>query len=412
MTRLAFPPEHFLSIAIAVGALLLPACSCDDPKDGEAGARCSVNEDCNSGVCTSKNVCAAKCQGDECSPGFYCGEKAICTRDCGSDAGGCDEGEVCTANGTCMAFKDGGLNDANCPDVTVNAAPVVPTVIVLVDQSGSMTSNFGGPNRWNAVRNALVDMTTGVVTTLESKVNFGVTLYTWEGPNGYANMNPKPSAPPCPQLTAVAPALNNLAAIKSTLENNTPLDDTPTAESVAAVAAAFPASDGPRVLVLATDGDPDSCDDPDSNGDNGPRQASESAVQAAYSAGITTYVLSVGTDATESHLERLARAGQGQNLSSGAATPYIATSPAELSAALSSILTGVRTCDFKLDGTVATGNESLGSATYNGTPIEYGVDWTLENGNSVKLLEPLCSEFLASDDAVVKASFPCGTILL
>ena len=49
----------------------------------------------------------------------------------------------------------------------------------------------------------------------------------------------------------------------------------------------------PRILVLVTDGEPDTCADPDSHGQPA-RDRSESAVQDAFDDDIQTFVLSVG----------------------------------------------------------------------------------------------------------------------
>ena len=309
----------------------------------------------------------------------------------------CPGNAVCMANGQCVTPYDGG-GDADCPDIIVDVAPVVPTVVLLIDQSGSMTENFGGVSRWNAVRTALTDDTNGVVMQLESQVIFGASLYT--GTNNS-----------CPRMTSVTPAINNGDEIKELLDDNNPLDNTPTAEAVAAAAAAFPASDGPRILVLATDGDPDTCEDPNSNGQAGPRTGSENAVAAAYAAGITTFVLSVGQDTEATHLLNLSRVGQGQDKLTGTATPYIANSPAALAQAFNDIIGDVRTCDFKLDGSVSSSDADQGVVSLDGTPLTYGTDWELNNGDEFKLLGESCNTYLTNEDADLSATFPCGLVV-
>jgi hypothetical protein len=126
--------------------------------------------------------------------------------------------------------------------------------MLLIDQSGSMTNAFGGTTRWNAVRNALVDRSTGVLRALEGDLRFGLAMYTGHDGNRSGT---------CPILRPPIPvALNRVDAIAAALNAAMPDDDTPTAESVTAVAQmlrAIPPSEEPgaRVIVLATDGEPD-----------------------------------------------------------------------------------------------------------------------------------------------------------
>src|SRR5437773_6618037 len=74
----------------------------------------------------------------------------------------------------------------SCPAVTFTAKPTTPTIELLLDQSGSMSSTFGTTTRYQAMQDALVGAGTGVVSQLQSKAYFGATLYT--------------SAPACPNL--------------------------------------------------------------------------------------------------------------------------------------------------------------------------------------------------------------------
>ncbi len=337
---------------------------------------------------------------DECPIGFYCGSDGTCTADCFQNGDGCDSGESCNNDGKCEPTSDANT----CPSVDIELGKVTPTVILLVDQSGSMSAGFGGPTRYGAVVTALVDMTNGVVSQLDIDVKFGLTLYTADNGN---------ATPPCPRLQTVAPALANEGPIRTLLNGNGPADDTPTAESIASVTATFPPDDGnPRVIVLATDGDPDSCTDPDSNGTQPPRDASELATQNAFTAGIQTYVLSVGDDTTASHLQRLANAGQGQDLATGTTPYYVANSPAELSAAFGAIIGGIRDCRIPVaNGTVDLSRADEGIVVLNGMTLAFGSDWTMPDGQTLELLAGACSTFLNDPDVALEAQFPCGVII-
>src|SRR5688572_21933546 len=133
--------------------------------------------------------------------------------------------------------------------------PETPTIVLLVDQSGSMTEDFGGTDRWQAIYDTLMDPDDGVIAPKQSAVRFGLTLYTsHDGSEGGM----------CPILTEVPPALDNFDAMDDVFAPAEPDDETPTGESLAAVAATLDAftEPGPKAIVLATDGEPDSCAEP------------------------------------------------------------------------------------------------------------------------------------------------------
>src|SRR5262249_39603559 len=159
-------------------------------------------------------------------------------------------------------------------------------------QSGSMTENFGGGSRWSVLHDALVDQNSGIVKTLENEVRFGLSLYTSNGGfNGGA----------CPNLTEVPPALGNYDAIRAVYDPAGPEGDTRGGEATPAVTTELAAvnEDGPKVIVLATDGEPDTCAEP--NPQNGQDEAI-AAAQAAFGQGISTYIISVGSDVSLGHM--------------------------------------------------------------------------------------------------------------
>lgn len=350
--------------------------------------------------------CATVCASDmDCAAGYYCGPGGTCTADCTPGGDECPPDHACDATGQCIPVG-GGPDAGDCPSITVDVAPQTPTIWLVIDQSGSMSSDFMGVSRWQAVTDALVDPVDGAVKKLEDRVLFGASLYTSNGGNAGGT---------CPILTETPPALNNYAAIDSLMRTHGPQGDTPTAESIAAVAAEFPAPDperpAPQAILLATDGNPDNCVDPDAH-NLASQMMSESAVQQAYSQGIQTYVLSVGDDVAQTHLQKLANAGVGQPLDTGTAPYYVANNPAQLVDAINAIIRGVRTCVFELDGTVDPAQACSGTVTLNGTPLECGVDWQLVDENTLELLGNACDTFLTTDEVTLTAEFPCGVVVL
>ena len=349
--------------------------------------------------------CGDTCEVDEdCPLGLHCADDGTCTADCSQDGSGCDEGEVCDDRGYCV--DDDG--DDGCPDVVVNLTPITPTVIILIDRSGSMvTSGFGSfDTRWEAVEYALADPDDGVLWDVDSQIIVGASLYTSD--NGDAGGT-------CPMLEKRAPAANNAMAIGNLIANNPPYDDeldTPTAEAVTSTAMTFPEADN-RVLILATDGNPDNCADPDAH-DAGSRMMSEDAVAATYADpyNIPTFVLSVGTDTALTHLQRLARLGRGQDPDTGSAEPYVATSPDQLVDAFGEIIRGVRSCLIDINGTVDLDQADQGEVVMNGSQLEYGTDWTMVDEDTMELVGAACDTFLNTDEVSLSAEFPCGGVVV
>lgn len=285
----------------------------------------------------------------------------------------------------------------SCADAEVKFEPQTPTVLLLIDQSGSMTEDFGGVDRWQAVYDALLDPDDGLVTDLEDEIRFGMALYTsFEGDGGGE----------CPVITETAPALNNYAAIEASYDAAKPEDETPTGESIAAVTPTLvmDPSPGNKVIVLATDGEPDTCAEP--NPQNG-QQASVDAAAAAFDQGVRIYVISVGDEVSDQHLQDVANAGVGVGDNDPDAPFYKANDAQALAAAFAEIVEGVRDCKLDLDGKVAEGGESECVVSVNGMPVPYGTDdgWQLNDPSEAELVGDACD---AIQDGEVAVSIKCA----
>ncbi len=164
-------------------------------------------------------------------------------------------------------------DDAVCGEVDVSFESQTPTVILLIDHSSSMESNFGNGSRWDVVRNALL-ADDGIIKELEKEIRFGIQLYTSR--NGRENGNE------CPLLNGIDPTLNSYDSINSFYRGEEPIDDTPTGESIAAVADIITKNNSnySKVIILATDGEPNTCEDPHNQTD----EAKDVAVAAAEDA--------------------------------------------------------------------------------------------------------------------------------
>lgn len=296
--------------------------------------------------------------------------------------------------------------DGTCGDVNVVVNGLTPTVQLLIDQSGSMDQGFGGTNRWNAVYRTLMG-DDGVVPTLDAAVRFGLSLYTSNGGNAGGQ---------CPMLTTVAPALDNYAAMDAEFGPAGPEGDTPTGESLDAIALALQnaPSDGPKIIVLGTDGEPDTCDDPNPGSQQGLEAAqalSVAAAERAFDAGIRTFVISVGSEIGEDHLQDMANAGVGLPVGGSEQAPYyVALDPEELVAAFQQIVGGVQGCVFTMNGEVDPSKGSQGKVALDGRELEYGSEWELLDGKTFEILGDACDTIQDGELHHVSAVFPCGVI--
>lgn len=350
-----------------------------------------------------------------CTPGYHCSADGKCDTVCTLGGGQCGGGYSCTADGYCVPDGSGKGSNGDidaCPSAHFTATKTTPTVQLLLDQSGSMNDPYGGTTRWQALRNALIDPTSGVVKNLASKVVFGATLYSARSSN---NVN----QPPCPLLASTpARALNNFNAVQSLLQVN-PIQDTPTAPSIDAVVADFaarPAMQGsPPIILLATDGLPDTCQNP--NPANATEQAaanltSVQAAQRAYAAGIKLFFLFVGNDAAGDHPQQMANAGAGLDPVTGKAKFYVATDPTQLTQAFNDIVGGVLSCDLKLSGQINPDQAMNGSVTLDGRPLTFGTDWNVDrDGVTLHILGNACTMLKAANNPTVDATFSCGAII-
>lgn len=462
---------------------MFPAGCSSEPgvKDGEANANAACEAE---GIEGCGDSCA---RSSDCDAGLYChaGTKE-CSAACiaGTKEDPYCEGEDCKDDGQCVGSKDnsteaggtttigignggagsgsgngsGGDGGKDCIDAKVAFEPEIPNVVLLIDQSGSMNaSNFGsavksaesageyvkwdcgdGPDggseddeywRWNVVRNVLLNPDHGVVKPLEDRVRFGLSLYTSDGGFGSDPDNPKE----CPGLTTVDTKLDNHADMLAEFKCSDIKGDTPTRESLTATAEGLAAMDleGPKVIILATDGEPDNCTCPNWNDAAGPtcdddaenfvERGGESmspekaeqydVVQEAKriydELGIIVSVIDVSRpDATSlrAHLTDVADAGGGDI--------YDGTNPGGLVDAFQTIIDGVRSCAIDLDGEIAKGKESTGTVLLDGTKLKLDDPdgWKVNTPTQIELVGDAC-ETIKSGDHDLDVSFPCGSFV-
>lgn len=366
--------------------------------------------------------CGQSCTADtDCPNGLYCGA-GQCRADCVSGDQSCTAPATCDSRGRCAGQgtfgdsggpgdNDGGGGGDACIDLAVDLSKIKPTVILLIDESQSMTAGFGpSGSRWSVVEDVLLDGGTGIVKRLEGEVTFGLELYTRGGAFG---------TPKCPRLIGVAPGPNTYdQMVASYIDSGGPADGTPTGEAIDKIVGrvngvivdggfATLSTTGPKIIVLATDGEPDIC--ADGNDEDAGRKVSLAAAQAAFDAGIRTYVIGVGDQIGATRLKEMANAGSGQPIDTGDAAPFSALSPDEFVAAMNTITFSIRSCSFALNGTVEPGQESSGTVTLDGKPLTYNDPngWRLSSPSQLEVQGTAC-DAIKNTGGQLAVHFPCG----
>ena len=412
MSSLPIRERINLGLAVAglacASAVLALGCGSGGPKGTSlvgsvGGCDPAVDQDCH--------ALGESCKSDaECDSGSCSGGACVSVAPSGGGgSGGSDE--LFSADDL---KNDRPGEDPTCVDLDVSFQRITPTVMLLIDQSGSMNQSFeNGKNRWQTLRETLTDPQSSLLKKLDTSVRFGVTLYTSNG--GFGS---NPDAPRvCPVLQSVGIQIDNFDSISSFLnlkKNGAyvygPAGDTPTAESVNAVVKtlrAYP-EEGPKSIILATDGDPDTCKDPNANDSEASKQLSVDAVTHAYEAGFPTHIISVGNEVTASHLKALAVAGSGGDSN---AVAYTALDTSALVAAFDAIIGSVRTCDFTLEGTVTAANAPRGKVVLDGQELTFGDanGWEMPDTQTVRLQGTACEKVEANAGGI-SMKFPCDAI--
>ncbi len=338
--------------------------------------------------------------------------------DCDDDGFGCSSSNVVAAD--------------ECTPVSVTDPAVIkPIVQLLIDHSDSMQQSFAGVSdnsfeRWNAVVDAL-DGTDGLLDTFGDKTNFRASLYT-----GKENFGDGTTPGHCLRLSGTALGTEGeIGVAVGDAEVSTALtlqpdadSDTPTAESINAIVDVMPsaAEYQQRLLLLVTDGSPDTCEHPGANSPADPffeqaRLQSELAAVQAYLQGIEVYTLLIADadnddDVLEEHIQRLANSGVGKatNLEQGNpnAAPFFKGSDAStISSQFGDMLRTAYKCRFQLDGTVT--EPDSGTVTLGDSDLVYETDWMIlegANGSVLELIGDSCQSYL-DNAGQLQADFPC-----
>lgn len=337
---------------------------------------------------------------------------------------------------------DGPGSGNYCQEVPLDFVPQTPTVYLLVDRSGSMTSE----GFWAPLRTGILS----AVEQLQSDVRFGFGSYTGLQNEAACTTNP------VDDLGSIA--VDNYAAIAAKYNGLTPPTNgqTPTAAAVQVARDLLLAdpSPGERFIALVTDGNPDFCNDGE---DTCAQDALIGALQEAYESGIKTLVFGLQAKQfpiEEATMGRYANAGAGGGVvwakgnevnpgqttigyecsgsnawkalpkqSTGAVGVYSSTAgdavaattvdPAELTESMRAKISGLKSCIFDLGNsgvsvkTGATGDIFVDDME---TPIPTD-QWQLNSATVLELKGDACVTWQKPEVTKFFAGFACDQIV-
>jgi hypothetical protein len=253
------------------------------------------------------------------------------------------------------AIEDAGDDAApvGCKPGQFTLAKARPTVMIVADRSGSMNNRFdANGSRWVVLGNALAK----ALPPVDPTMRLGLLMFPAAGARNSVSCA-------LPGTVNLVPALNNVQPLVSTLKATTTGGGTPTADAIALAGKAVQAvrsARTARAMILATDGSPNCnsgldpascvCSDP---GTNCRRDGSlclddkrtVDRINDFAVAGVPTYVIGLGNDASAATLDAMAIAG-GRPQKSGPHRYYAVANQAELDAALVTVRDQVGACTY------------------------------------------------------------------
>ncbi len=290
-----------------------------------------------------------------------------------------------------------------------------PVIHFLVDQSNSMNDSFGGGiSRWQAVQDVLLGVDggdSGIIADIQGRAEIGATLYS--APN-----DPNSA---CPEIESRSPRRNSLSGIQTLFAGETPLANTPTAESLEKMADEdFPSKDetgiAPRIVVVVTDGAPDTCTvrnpTPETPQSTLNEQNVDKAEDVRTQYGFDFYMLRVGSasDVSDEHMQEMANVGVGLDRAEardGVKAPYYSANSIDvLKTEFASILGSTYRCTFILQDAIANPEDSTVSLGAN--TLTYQTDWILSGDDVLELMGQACEQYREDAASALSVEVDCG----
>lgn len=290
------------------------------------------------------------------------------------------------------------MDDNVCDQISIQARPNAPDVLIVLDRSSSMVGQ-GANDKWNPSVAAVKSLT----QELHEGVNFGLMLFPAPGARagvaqgilgglGLGAINTLlPEDTGCAPGKVVVPLkLENAGPISEALDRGGPagLAYTPTAASLEIALESLTnvcadCAERPAYVLLVTDGEP-TCTTGTSMGSQADVDATNAAIDKLMAADIKTYVVGYGTAANPA-----AAAAMTSFAEHGGTGEYIPVENGDqLSTELRSIAGSLVSCEYELNQDVE--DPQLVRVVIDGETLILNQGWRLE-GRKV-ILEGACDK--------------------
>ena len=282
----------------------------------------------------------------------------------------------------------------SCGGMDFALSRVPPNVMLVLDRSGSMGDPIAAASstaKWDDLKSALQS----TVTSYDASVRFGVSLFS-----DPASADPDGCGA---GKVDVAVGPSNGGKVLAQVNAQSPGGSTPTAASLAAIAATAMLNDPTRdnYVVLATDGQPN-CADTDVVG----------KITALYNAKppVKTFVIGVG-DGTASDPQALdSWAVAGHTDRPGATKYYQVNSPADLKTAFDTIAGDVATCSFHMSQAAPDPSLLYVWSNMQSVPADPANGFTYDPATqTVTLHGASCDAIKANPSAKVQVVYGCAS---
>ncbi len=345
----------------------------------------------------------------------------LCAASCGARTE-LNDGLILATDASTDAEPDA---DAQVPCIpgVFQLQPATPTVMFLLDSSGSMNEAFApnGETRWQVLEASLAL----VLPSVDQTMSIGAVVF----PDVALASDQNCSAPSSANLP---PAVGNVDPLLNLINSITPVGGTPTADAIPVAAQdllSVRAASSARAIVLATDGAPNcdgdldintcTCADPPMG--NPPENCHQIGdpllclddkktvgnIASYASQGLPTYVIGIhdpGNTQDDTVLNAMADAGGRPQ--AGTEHYYAATSSADLTSAFVTIRNQIGTCTY-LTSSVPNGVGSI-TVTVNGVTIPFdpsgkqGWKWGDEANGEIIFVGQACTNLGNADGGVQK----------
>lgn len=258
------------------------------------------------------------------------------------------------------AGLDAGIDAGPCLPRPLPLEPALPTVMFVIDRSGSMLEDLdgnldGGTTRWRVLETSL----RSVLPPLDRQVAMGALMYPVRGLSCSA-----------PTGVDLSPSVGNANALLSLFTSSVPLGGTPTSDALSVAATHLRnlrTATSARAVILATDGAPNcnpalqnfacTCTSPPLNHPNcdAPTHCLDDTrtlrtLQTFFASNLPTYVIGLGSQLNQfaSTLDAMAVAGGVPR--AGSPRYYSVANQAQLTDAFTRITSQLTRCTFLLNG--------------------------------------------------------------